>query len=970
MSKLVSTAQITLTDQNDYIFTSSIPPANPITGLTLWIDTSITPNHLKRWNGYDWEIVNDVKIGGTNLLPNSSFEDKINLWTVHGPDVVQSVTGGYDGGLCIYIPGAGQVNAGLYLPHVTCETGQVYTFSCMVKVVSVGIRVSLGWRDSYNSSIQGQLASLPLNTWRKVNVTFMGDGSTAPIYLISTGYNLYIDHVKLEKGNTATDWSPSPHDTIKIAGRNLLINSGMPITSSAYLVKEYQVTSLSVNEKYTIVIKAIVAIGQMLGVYWNGGFNLAKIFNRQEGESLYYAHITSPNSLTSNSLWVYNLPNSGAQMTIKFACLYEGHISPPIDWSPAPEDMLLQLNDISDDNKLTPDEKQRALKEWESIQSEVSPIRTQADLFKVSRTIYDAVYSTLHSYITPLLSNLTTTSDIVGSTFRSRFNEYYTARTNLLLAISKQQMDNVDNIIVGGENLYNDSKELYVWSPGGSTPTIARNTTNTPNGFEFLSSDGGNGVDVRISNVIHGNGYYVVSFWAKVISGTHSINVDLADNFAGSFVLNTSWKRIEAIANVQNYTQTIYHFVDISTSSYMTCYVKDFQVQRGNKSTEYRKSTEFITQAIQGSTDINGGLVATHLLMLKNNSNSVTSGVSGLSSDNIGFWSGGTYSEALNGSANTLIRKDGSGHFAGGNINWDVSGNIAFRGFVDAIGGRIGGMTIQQNSLATLNLSFSDTPVESIASLLSPSTAYFYYQSTWFNSDMNTAHAYTQQLYLTIDAQISFKVTTTSDGDAKRWRVEIINPDSQIVFADTGIGVITKKLYTINLRAGSYVLHAYSTSSAIIPLIALNSALIEGAFQSDLLQATGFVNQTKIGNNGLYSFWSNQLYLYFSSQTGFELKGPTNMPGVLASGSIESSGAHTNYWGAKINTSNASYTATGIYDVPHRAGSVYQVMIQPTIDNVRAVVTSKGYNTFRVQLRTNSGSATLGSFDYVIFGDN
>ncbi len=74
------------------------------------------------------------------------------------------------------------------------------------------------------------------------------------------------------------------------------------------------------------------------------------------------------------------------------------------------------------------------------------------------------------------------------------------------------------------------------------------------------------------------------------------------------------------------------------------------------------------------------------------------------------------------------------------------------------------------------------------------------------------------------------------------------------------------------------------------------------------------------------------------------------MPGVFASGSISSAGGHTNYWGAKKNTSNASYTATGIYDVPHSAGYVYQVMIQPTTDNVHAVVTSKGYNTFRVQL--------------------
>jgi len=845
MPQLVSTAQITITDQSDYIFTGNTPPSNPIAGLTLWVDTSVSPNQLKRWTGSSWEVVNKVEVGGTNLLPNSSFEDRFNYWTTHGSAVAQWSASGYNGGYCLYIPGSGYSNVGIYIPSFMCETGQSYTFSCMAKVEKVGSRVVLGWKDSSVSAIQQQLASMPLNVWRKVQITFTGDGSTAPIYLISSGYNLYIDHVKLEKGNMATDWSPAPGDFSNL------------------------------------------------------------------------------------------------------------------------------LSDIANDNKFTPDEKQSTLREWQSIQNEISSLRTQADNFKVSRTVYDATYATLHSYITPLLSSLTTTSDIVGTTFRTRFNDYYTARTNLLLAISQQQKDNFDNLIVGGENLYNDTCGLSVWSPGGSTPTITRNTVNSPNGFEFVSSDGGNGVNVRISNVVKSNGYHVVSFLAKVTSGSHSFSVDLADNQVGSFMLNTNWQKIEATANVQNHTADIYNFVDIATSGYVTCYIKDFQVQKGNKSTEYNKSTELITKAIQGSTDIDGGLVATHLLMLKNSGNSVTGGLSGLSSDNIGYWSGGSYNEALTGIAKSIIRKDGSGHFAAGNFNWDTIGNIALKGFIDAIGGRIGGLTIQQNSLSSTGIRFSDSPVESLNSLLTPSTASFYYQSSWnVELQSQTACAYTQQLYLTFEASISFVASTYSDGNDQRWRVEITGNDGSVAYLDSGMGVLNQKLYTVSLGVGSYVVSVYSMSVANFQQIVTNAAIISGSPTSNIIQATGYVSQTKVGNNGLYSFWSNQLYLYFSSLAGFELKGPTNMPGVLASGSISSTGAQSNSWGAKKNSSNASYTATGIYDVPHLAGSIYQVMIQPTTDNVRASVTSKGNNTFRVQLRTNSGTATVGNFDYVIFGSN
>jgi hypothetical protein len=100
------------------------------------------------------------------------------------------------------------------------------------------------------------------------------------------------------------------------------------------------------------------------------------------------------------------------------------------------------------------------------------------------------------------------------------------------------------------------------------------------------------------------------------------------------------------------------------------------------------------------------------------------------------------------------------------------------------------------------------------------------------------------------------------------------------------------------------------------------------------------------------------------------MKLDTDMPGVLASGSVTSGGWNQNPWGAKKSTNNATYTATGIYDVPHNAGSIYQVQVTPTADNIECKVVSKSNNTFRVQVRSNSGTATTGSFDYVIFGKN
>lgn len=98
----------------------------------------------------------------------------------------------------------------------------------------------------------------------------------------------------------------------------------------------------------------------------------------------------------------------------------------------------LLLIDISSDSKLSPFEKQQIKLQWETIVSEKIKNDAQADSFAVSKTAYGTAYTTLSNYITPLLSDLSTTSDIVGNTFRTNFKNYYDARTDLLNAISSK----------------------------------------------------------------------------------------------------------------------------------------------------------------------------------------------------------------------------------------------------------------------------------------------------------------------------------------------------------------------------------------------------------------------------------------------------------------------------------------------------------------------------------------------------
>lgn len=97
------------------------------------------------------------------------------------------------------------------------------------------------------------------------------------------------------------------------------------------------------------------------------------------------------------------------------------------------------LTDIASDSKLTALEKQQVKLEWDNIVNEKAGINAQATALGISteNTNYNNSYNTLSSYITPLLSSLTTTSDIVGTTFRANFADLYTKRQILLNKFSE-----------------------------------------------------------------------------------------------------------------------------------------------------------------------------------------------------------------------------------------------------------------------------------------------------------------------------------------------------------------------------------------------------------------------------------------------------------------------------------------------------------------------------------------------------
>ena len=133
------------------------------------------------------------------------------------------------------------------------------------------------------------------------------------------------------------------------------------------------------------------------------------------------------------------------------------------------------------------------------------------------------------------------------------------------------------------------------------------------------------------------------------------------------------------------------------------------------------------------------------------------------------------------------------------------------------------------------------------------------------------------------------------------------------------------------------------------------------------------VRRFQFGLNGFMAMYS-LLHLYVSETEGIDIKGKTNMPGVLLSGTVASGGGIAAAWGAKQSTTNPSYNSTSkYYTVYHTVGHAnYQVNAASYTANTSFRIVSKSTNNFVIEWRTIGSTPTLVStmFDFQIIGNN
>lgn len=224
----------------------------------------------------------------------------------------------------------------------------------------------------------------------------------------------------------------------------------------------------------------IVAIASTLSIatertnYSTAITNLQTEMNNWINKSVYPITITSANR-TSIQGKFESVQSTKSILINKVASVRESNAKTYTDTT-----ANAKLAEIAADDKLTPIEKSSTKLEWDVIVSEKTTIESQATTYGIAteKTTYTAAYNTLNTYITPLLTNLAVTSDIVGSTFRTNFKNYYDAKTKLLKVISDAAKSLADNAYD-----YAVSPNVNLLQNGGAEIYTGKSGTNVPDGW-------------------------------------------------------------------------------------------------------------------------------------------------------------------------------------------------------------------------------------------------------------------------------------------------------------------------------------------------------------------------------------------------------------------------------------------------------------------------------------------------------
>lgn len=329
--------------------------------------------------------VDDIQIGGTNLIRETGWYTDVaptNVGWLYSSgafieypyDTYPNADDFYNNG---YIHWTGETSGDCNTPTIKTKAGEVYTLSFRHR--GAGLQVHILGMNASGSQSWGPMQGFgnPTTTDCAYTFTIPSDRDVSSIYVVfrtTSGEAGVLGRIKLERGNKATAWSPSPEDLstriealqdIQIGGRNLL--RGTQYWDSAYwsyignqtvsgetvLVdataetsgykQTYQSISLQEGKTYTLSVDLLSAQSSAFTGVWITDSTLSQrhyAINLPAGTASqakrYSGTFTVPSG--SSSFAVYIRASAGASIQVQHIQLEEGNKATA--WEPALEDII------------------------------------------------------------------------------------------------------------------------------------------------------------------------------------------------------------------------------------------------------------------------------------------------------------------------------------------------------------------------------------------------------------------------------------------------------------------------------------------------------------------------------------------------------------------------------------------------------------------------------------------------------
>lgn len=592
----------------------------------------------------------------------------------------------------------------------------------------------------------------------------------------------------------------------------------------------------------------------------------------------------------------------------------------------------------------------------------------------------------------------------------SRFTTTY---TNGLMAYTTPVLDLSWNIEIGGVNLVRNGNFMSGrndWNFGNGTEITTKVTGNALpkgalSGLQIANGNATGGIWQNFNDA-EGGKYqlefgkqYTLSFLVRWISGSKQFTFGY-ENLSQVRTLASGWEALQYTFTPQSAANLVFYMPANTTFQ-----ITNIQLERGNKRTDFKNG--YLERALKQDTEINGGLVLSSVVAVRDDDETVTSYISGLREDENGepmsaFAAGVKNFGQENESKMIDLRHDGSGHLAGGKFSWDEEGEPVFKGDKELHEVRI-----------------RTKPIDNFATMVSKSRSFIGFPGSPANpygngrsvtsggqfsiSSTLTSNTFTMDLpgevwlNLTVTAKQNLPVVPNPSTIDCVCSVQIINNvNEEVVYTRSQSSSFQLKREKVLLPAGTYRISIYAMYG--ISAGVYTQGYIYTSIQWGELSFTYDMNKNHIGTDGIAVVEDDETYFYLSltdlewllrargkqrylsqdglngmeiTNDGVKVSGKTDIPGVLLAGYVSSGGGLNGYWGKKVSDSGAAWTSQGKYTVYHSVNhSDYFVVVTSRMPTRIPFVISKYSTYFTVEIKDQANTYQDAAFDFVIVGGN